>query len=490
VSYSFDPQSVTIPEGHYIGGSYVKLPGETIDVLRPSDGQHLGTITEGGEAAVDQAVSVAKAALKSSGWSNMEPRQRGMLLKRWADLIDAHLVELARLESVGSTRPISQTQTGDVFDLSGTIRFFAEYCDKQRGETTATTDGVLSVMRDEPYGVVGAITPWNFPFLTAAWKFAPALAAGNAVVLKVSELTPFSSLRVAELAVEAGLPAGLLNVLNGLGTTGSAIVRHPGIGKISFTGASSTGARIMSEAALHGLKPVSLELGGKSPHLICPDADIDRVSLMVANGVLGNGGQICTAGSRVIVPRQLAEPLIERIAKRFGEVRPGCTWSEDTDFSPIVSRRQAERIDDLVKQSVAAGAIIRVGGGLMDLNLGGAFYTPTILDGLEPGMPGYEHEFFGPVLSIHPFDDIEEGIELCDHPTYGLAASVHTNDLKLAHRAANAIAAGIVWINHHGRAPEFAFPQGGFKQSGFGKDMGREAMDGYTRRKSLWINYA
>ncbi|MBN9552787.1 MAG: aldehyde dehydrogenase [Alphaproteobacteria bacterium] len=489
---SFDPNSVAVGRGHFIGGRFLDLPGDEIAVLRPSDHQPMGVIRDGGEEAVDRAVEAAKAALKASGWSAMPPRERGKVLKRWADAVEHDAVRLARLESAGSSRPIAQTVGGDVFDLAETIRFYGEYCDKLVGETTATEDGVLALIRGEPYGVVGAITPWNFPFLTAAWKFAPALATGNAVVLKVSEITPFSVLAVAELAVRAGLPAGLFNVVNGWGhTTGSAIVRHPGIGKVTFTGSSGTGARIMADAALHGLKPVSLELGGKSPQLVLPDiADLDRVAGQIANGILGNAGQVCTAGSRVIVHSSVADPLVEAVEKRFAKIKAGPTWSEETDFPPLISLRQAERVERLVVETIAAGATLRTGGKPFSIGNAGSYFAPTILEGVTEDMVGFREEFFGPVMSLQKFDDIEEGIAACDHPTYGLAASVYTSDLARAHKVANAIQAGIVWVNHHGRAPEFAFPQGGFKASGFGKDMGRAAMEGYLRHKSLWINYA
>jgi aldehyde dehydrogenase (NAD+) len=492
MSISFDPNSLELLKGHYIDGSVVEMSGDEIPVLRPSDHQLMGVLRDGGERAVDQAVEASKRALKTSGWAGMKPRERGKVLKRWCALIERNVETLARIESAGSSRPIAQTIVGDVYDLAETIRFYAEYCDKLTGETTATEDGVLGYIRGEPYGIVGAITPWNFPFLTAAWKFAPALAAGNAVILKVSELTPFSVLTVAALAVEAGLPAGLFNVVNGWGhTTGSAILRHPDIGKITFTGSSATGARIMADAALHGLKPVSLELGGKSPQLVLPDVrDLDRVAGQIAQGIIGNHGQVCTAGSRVIVHASIADDLIDRVEKRFSAIKPGSTWDEKTDFPPSISEKQANRIDSLVKETVASGATVRTGGKPLNVDNKGSFYTPTILEGVTAEMVGFKEEFFGPVMSVQSFNELEEGIAACDHPIYGLAASVYTTDLSKAHKAANAIPAGIVWVNHHGRAPEFAFPQGGFKQSGFGKDMGRAAMEGYLRQKSLWIDYS
>jgi aldehyde dehydrogenase (NAD+) len=412
------------------------------------------------------------------------------VLRRWADLVEQHRTRLARLESVGSTRPVAETMTRDVTHTADVIRFYGEYCDKIEGEITSTESGILSLVRREPYGIVGAVVPWNFPMITAAWKFAPALAAGNAMVMKTSELTPFSLLALAELATEAGLPAGLFNVVNGLGvTTGSAIVRHPDIRKISFTGSTGTGAKLMAEAALNGLKPVTLELGGKSPQLVFDDAgDLDTVAGHVARGFLGNAGQVCTAGTRLVVQRKIADALLEKVEQVARSVEAGPTWSGKTTLPPIINMRQLERIDDLVCKTVAEGAALRLGGERLPSNLG-AFFAPTILEGITTSMTGYREEFFGPVLAVQRFDDAEEGMALSGHPTYGLAASVYTTDIRKALKAVDAIEAGMVWVNHHGRAPEFTFPAGGFKGSGFGKDMGRQGIEGYLREKAVWLNY-
>jgi len=312
------------------------------------------------------------------------------------------------------------------------------------------------------------------------------------MVMKTSELTPFSLLAMAEIGVEAGLPAGLLNIVNGLGpTTGMAIIRHPEIRKVSFTGSSATGGRIMAAAAEAGVKPVTLELGGKSPQLVFADAaDLDIVAGHVARGFLGNAGQVCTAGSRLIVQKGVADRLLEKIEVHCAAVVPGLTWKEATSFSPIVSARQADRLEELVRRTLAEGASLRRGGRRLETQNQGSFYAPTILEGVGEEMTGFREEFFGPVLSVSRFDAPEEGIELAAHPTYGLAASVYTGDIRKALLAADRIEAGMVWINHHGRAPEFTFPAGGFKGSGFGKDMGRLGIEGYLRQKAVWVNYA
>jgi aldehyde dehydrogenase (NAD+) len=458
--------------------------------MRPSDYQPLGVIHDGGESVVDRAVSAAKRGLAESRWARIAPRERGAMLRRWADLVEQNREKLARLEAVGSTRPIAETMSRDVTRTAEVIRFYGEYCDKIEGDITSTENGILSLVRREPYGIVGAIVPWNFPMITAAWKFAPALAAGNAIVMKTSELTPFSLLALAELAAQAGLPGGLLNVVNGLGaTTGNAIVRHPDIRKISFTGSTGTGARIMAEAAMSGVKPVTLELGGKSPQLVFADpGDLDIVAGHVARGFLGNAGQVCTAGSRLIVQRSVADALLEKVERACHQVQAGPTWSGNTTLPPIVSDRQLDRIDDLVRKTVSEGAKLRFGGNRLPSNHG-AFYAPTILENVTAEMSGFGEEFFGPVLSVHRFDEPEEGIALSAHPVYGLAASVYTTDIRKALMAADAIEAGMIWINHHGRAPEFTFPAGGFKGSGYGKDMGRQGLEGYLREKAVWLNY-
>lgn len=489
MALTFDPTQLAVPSGHHIGGKSVKLGAADIEVLRPSDHQLFGLIGDGGEEAVELSVAAARKALKQSRWSRTAPRERARVLRRWADLINEQNDYLARLEAAGSSRLISLTAVGDVARTADVIRFFAEFCDKLEGDVTGTEEGTLSLVRNEPYGIVGAIVPWNFPMITAAWKFAPALAAGNAVVMKTSELTPHSLLALADLSARAGLPPGLFNVINGLGhTTGSAIVRHPEIRKISFTGSSTTGLAIIHEA---GIKPLTLELGGKSPQLVFADAgDLDKVSARVAAAFIANAGQVCTAGSRLVVENSIADELLDRVERRCKAVNPGPTWNAETDFAPIISRRQADRIDTLVRQTVKEGASVRTGGRFIESRNEGAFYAPTILEGVSEDMTGFKEEFFGPVVSVHRFEDIEEGLQLADHPTFGLAASVHTSDISKALHAADRIEAGTVWVNHHGRAPEFTSPAGGFKSSGYGKDMGRAGIEAFLRRKAVWVNYA
>ncbi len=492
MTLSFDPATVAVPAGHHIGGRYIELPGAEIAVLRPSDHEQMGIITDGGDAAVEAAVTAAKAALKISRWGKIAPRERAKVLMRFAQLVEENNAYLGKLEAMGSSRLISGTITGDAVRTAGVIRYFAEFCDKVEGTVTATEADTLSITRREPYGIVGAIVPWNFPMITAAWKFAPALAAGNAIVMKTSELTPHSLLALAELAAQAGVPAGLFNVVNGYGhTTGAAIVRHPDIMMISFTGSTQTGAAIMSLAAQSGIKPVTLELGGKSPQLVLADAgDLDVVAGRVAMAFMGNAGQVCTAGSRILIESRIADEFTARLIDKTKAIQAGATWDETTTFAPIISKKQMERIDGMLRETVAQGGSVITGGGPLETRNAGSFYAPTLLGNVSDENIGFREEFFGPVATIRTFADLEEGIALAAHPTYGLAASVHTTNIAKALKAADNIDAGMVFVNQHGRSPEFTYTAGGFKGSGFGKDMGRQGYQEFLREKSIWVNYA
>ncbi|VVE06475.1 aldehyde dehydrogenase [Pandoraea communis] len=486
----FDPKQIVLPNGHFIGGR--RVPGEaSIDVLRPSDGQPMAGIPDAGGALVDYAVNDARRASRACGWGTRAPRDRARVLIRWADLIDVHADELARLEALGSTRTISKARNFDVPFTSECLRFFAECADKFGGDTLPTRHDSLGFVMPEPYGVVAAIVPWNFPLVMASWKCGPALAAGNALVLKPSELTPFSILRMAELAVEAGMPAGVFNVVQGRGqSAGAALVRHPLIGKVSFTGSTRTGAAIMSEAANHGAKPVTLELGGKSPQIVFADAgDPAVVAQRILRGFTSNAGQACVSGTRLIAQRGIAERLIDAVIGQAAALEPGPTWREATRFGPIVSELQAGRIHAAVRDSVAQGASVLCGGDCFDTAGHGFFYRPTLLANVAPDTRAVREEIFGPVLTVQTFDEEEEALSLADHPTYGLAAGVHTQDIGRAFRAMRRIEAGTVWINRFGRTYDFIIPTGGFKGSGIGKDLGRQAFEANFRYKSVLIDF-
>jgi aldehyde dehydrogenase (NAD+) len=486
----FEPDKISPPNGHFIDGRLV-TGGCDFEVVRPSDCQAITGIPDASDAIVDEAVENAHRRWMESGWGRCAPRERASVLRRWADLIDAHAEELSQLEAFCSTRPISDARNFDVPFTAECIRFFAECADKFGGDALPTRQESLGLVIPEPYGVVAAIAPWNFPLSMASWKCGPALAAGNAIVLKPSELTPFSTLRLAELAVAAGVPAGVFNVVQGRGAgAGAALVRHPRVGKVSFTGSTRTGASIMSDAAHHGTKPVTLELGGKSPQLVFDDAgDVDAVAQRIVRGFTSNAGQACVSGTRLIVQRGIAHALIEAVIAKVATLEPGVTWKEATRFPPIISHKQANAIHSAVRDTIAQGASVLCGGECFDTAGKGFYYRPTLLGDVTRTSRAVQEEIFGPVLTVQIFDDEEEALELADHPLYGLAAGVHTQDIGRALRAMRRIPAGTVWINRFGRTGDFIIPTGGFKSSGLGKDLGRQAFEANFRYKAVLVDF-
>ncbi|SAL63399.1 aldehyde dehydrogenase [Caballeronia arvi] len=486
---SFDPGKIVVRGAHFIGGEYVDEGPQRIDVARPSDGVVYASVPVADGALIDRAVDNAWTAWRSSGWPRIAPRERARILRRFADLVAADVETLAPLEAIGSTRPIRDAAAWDVPYTAEGIRFYAEFADKLGGEVMSTDHDHLGMTIAEPYGVIGAIAPWNFPLVMASWKIAPALAAGNAVVLKPSEMTPFSVLRLAELALAAGVPKGIFNVVQGDGRTGDALVRHPRIGKVTFTGSTRTGAAIMAACAETGTKPVTLELGGKSPQVVFADAPrLDAVARRIAGAISGNAGQVCNAGSRLLVERSIADELSERIEQVFAELKPGATWARGTTLSPIISEPQASRIESIVQRTVAGGATLRYGGHRADGGKSGPFYWPTILSNVTQQSEAVREEVFGPVLTLQTFDAEDEALELAQHPEYGLAAGVHTADLGRALRFVRSIEAGTVWVNRYGRTSDFMIPTGGYKRSGIGKDLGRQAYEANLRFKSVLID--
>jgi aldehyde dehydrogenase (NAD+) len=485
MSLDFDPETIALPRGHFIGGTWIE-GAPAIELTRPSDGQPFAAIPCADAGLIDHAVRVARQAQRASCWGSATPRDRTRAMQAWADLIETHADDLARLETVASTRLIREVAALDIAVTAEQIRFFAEMADKEGGFLAPTADAALGMVIDEPYGVVGAITPWNFPISMAGWKLGPALAAGNAVVLKPSEMTPFSTLFLAELSVRAGIPAGLVNVVLGDGAvTGQALTGHPGIGKISFTGSTAAGAAILANVARTGIRPVTLELGGKSPQVVFADADLDQAARCIAGSILFNGGQACVAGSRVIVAAGVAEALAAKLVQLLRADSPGPGWLATTGYSPAISARQRDRIDGIVQAARAEGATALCGAAPIDRP--GFFYQPTLLTGLKPDNPALTEEIFGPVLTLQTFTDEAEALALADHPTYGLCAGVHTRDLSRAIRAVRGIEAGTVWVNRYGRSRDHILPTGGYKSSGLGKDLGREAYHANRRSKSVLI---
>jgi aldehyde dehydrogenase (NAD+) len=490
MAVNYLPDSVQVCNAHFVHGQRNDEACGQLPVLRPSDGRQHALLPEAGAAVVDAAVA---SALKAQAqWRQLPPRERGRLMRRWSELVTLHAAEIAQLESLVSSRPYHEALAVDVPGAAEWLRYYGEYADKLEGTVTASSEDKLSLILREPYGVVGIITPWNFPLFLASWKLAPAIAAGNAVVLKPSELTPFSIVRVAELAVEAGLPPGLLNIVHGTGPiTGHALVSHRDVSYVSFTGSTAVGARIMSDAALAGIKPVSLELGGKSPALVFDDCgDLDAVADHVTWGITRNAGQLCYAGSRLVVAQEIADALLEKVASRMAALRFGPTWHGATSMPPIISQRQCERIATLVGQSVDAGARLTAGGQVHKID-GGHFFEPTVLDHVQAGTPGHMQEIFGPVLAVQRFNGVEQGLALANHPDYGLSASVFTRDIDRALHASRQLKAGTIWVNRWGRTPEMtSSPFGGYGQSGFGKESGKPGIENFLRSKSVWVDFS
>lgn len=489
MTYDFDPNSIKLVAAHLIEGARV-FDGEKLPVFRPSDGVETTPIPIADEEIVDRAVTSAHRAFMTAEWRNSSPLDRAAVLHCWAALIDENRERIARIEAASTTRPVADLINRDLVRASGALRFFAEWADKIEGKIIAGTNSATSMVRPEPYGVIAGIAPFNFPAINAIWKSAPALAVGNSVVLKPSELTPYSALVFAELALEAGLPKGVLNVIQGAGPSGSHLVRHPLVRKITFTGSSATGARVMADAAATGTKPVTLELGGKSPQLVLKDVtDMNAVATNVANGFLANSGQVCTAGTRLIVPSSKSEELLERVMEIAAGRKAAPTWKSDCTLPPIISEKQAKRIDDMLTQTLADGAEVICGGGRDASMNSGAYYQPTILRNVPETSTGFRDEFFGPVLSVYEYEDEADGIAMTNHPSYALAASVYTDDFNKAMRLPSQIEAGTVWVNAHGRQPDYATPQGGFNGSGFGKEMGRSGLESFLRFKNVWLQH-
>ena len=483
---SFDPDTLPLPIGHFIGGKRVSTQG-AIDMHRPSDGKAYAGCPIADAGMVDRAVQSAKDALKTSNWAGIRPRERTRVMSAWADLIEAEAETLAKIEALSSTRPVGQLVAGDIAVTAEQIRFFAEFADKEGSDVVPTDDKTFGMILSEPYGVVGAITPWNFPISMASWKLGPALAAGNAVVLKPSEMTPFSIVYMAQLAVKAGLPAGLFNVVLGDGaTTGNALTGHADIAKVSFTGSTRAGSAIMENIARTGVKPMTLELGGKSPQIVFADADLAKAADAIAGSVLFNAGQACVAATRVIVEASVAEQFTETLVARMSSVRAGPTWDEATQYSPIISERQRDRIGSIVNAAISAGSRCVIGGKAIERD--GYFYEPTLLVDLDASSPAITEEIFGPVLTLQTFETEEEALALADHPTYGLASGLFTSDLSRTIRLARQIQAGTVWINRYSRSRDHILPTGGYKRSGLGKDLGREAYLANRKTKSVLIS--
>jgi aldehyde dehydrogenase (NAD+) len=473
----------------FIGGEWRDAEaGKTFPTYNPATGEVLTDVAEAGEGDVDRAVSAARQALESSEWATMSARERGRLLYRIADRMEQRADELARMETLDNGKPFREAR---MFDIAGAIecfRYYAGWADKIEGEVLPVPGPYLNYTRREPVGVCAGIIPWNFPLQMAAWKVAPALACGNTMILKPAEQTPLTALELAGIASEAGLPAGVLNVIPGYGeTTGAALVRHPGVDKVAFTGSTEVGKIVQREAA-GTLKRVSLELGGKSPNVVLADADIDAAIKGATLAVFYNTGQACTAGSRLLVERSIHEEFVEKLVERSRSMVPGDPMDSKTRMGPLISEEQLNRVLQYVEKGQQEGAKLVLGGDRPGINGGkGYFLNPTIFDAVDQEMTIAREEIFGPVLAVIPFEDVEEAIQLGNRSDFGLAAAVWTKDITKAHRVAHALKAGTVWINMY-HTLDTGSPFGGYKQSGYGRELGRHALDLYTQVKSVWVN--
>ena len=468
----------------YIGGEWVPArDGRTFTTLDPAVAEPLTMVSRGQSADVDDAVRAARAAADDA-WGLTEPAERARLLFELAARVERHAEELAHLESLDGGKPIWMAR-GEVAGAAQQLRYFAGWATKIYGQTTAVGAGGLAYTLREPLGVCAAIVPWNYPLIQAAQKIAPALAAGNTVILKPAEQTPLTALRLAELVHEVGFPAGTVNIVTGYGgEAGAALVEHPDVDMISFTGSTAVGKQIMRSGA-DSLKRLLLELGGKSPNVLFADADLDDAVPEAVAGVFLNTGQTCTAGSRLLVEASAYDEVVERIAALTARLRVGDGLNDDTQIGPLVSADQRERVQRYLEQGQQEG-VRAISSTEQRLPEHGYFLRPTILADVEPEMVVAQEEIFGPVLTVIPFADDADAVRLANASQYGLAAGVWTRSLERAHAMARKIRAGTVWLNSYGQYdPAVSF--GGYRQSGFGRELGYEGLLAYTQTKSVWM---
>ena len=456
--------------------------GKTFDTINPTTGEPITRVAEGDKEDVNRAVAAARRAFEGGPWKKMSARERGRLLYKLADLMEQHIDELAALETLDNGKPISDSRNIDLPLVIECYRYYAGWADKIEGRTIPVSGPYFTYTRHEPVGVVGQIIPWNFPLLMQAWKWAPALAAGCTVVLKPAEQTPLSALRVGELAMEAGFPPGVVNIVPGFGEAGAAISEHMDVDKVAFTGSTEVGKLVMQAAGRSNLKRVTLELGGKSPNIVLSDADLDAAVEGSFFGLFFNQGQCCCAGSRLFVQSEIYDEFVERVLARTARQKLGDPFDPATTQGPQVSEEQFDKVLGYIRSGRDTGAKLLAGGNRWGER--GYFIEPTIFGDVKDDMKIAQEEIFGPVLSIMRFDDVEEAIARGNRTAYGLAAAVWTRDGAKAHRIAAGLKAGTVWINCFD-VFDTAAPFGGFKQSGMGRELGEYALSNYTEVKTV-----
>jgi len=472
----------------FINGEFVpSVSGRRFPATNPATGDRLAEVAEAGREDLDRAVAAARAAFEGGPWADMRPRQRGRILVKAAELLLSRAEEFGRIETLDNGKPIFEAARIDMPAAADCLAYFGESADKLYGDTyPGRPDAMLLTLR-EPIGVVGAITPWNFPLLQAMWKIAPALALGNTVVLKPASVTPLTALLFANLLAEAGLPPGAFNVVPGPGAVvGQAMAEHPGIDKVSFTGETATGKAIL-RAAAGTVKRVSMELGGKSPNIVFADADMEAAARGAINAIFYGKGELCSAGSRLLVEESAHDALLAKVVERAKKLVPADPLDPKTRLGSLVSESQRENVERYVESGKREGAVLVAGGSRASVGGKGAFFEATVFDGVTPGMTIAKEEIFGPVLATLTFKDEKEAVALGNSTIYGLAAAVWSRDVKKALRAAKALKAGTVWINAY-NLYDPGLPFGGYKESGFGRERGHYALEEYTQVKSVWVD--
>ncbi|MEI5098166.1 aldehyde dehydrogenase [Streptomyces sp. PmtG] len=478
------------PTRHRIAGADEDGSGASFRVLSPRDGRELAVVADAGEKEVGHAVDAARRAFDSGPWPRLPPVERGRALVRLADLIERHRDEFALTISLENGKPISEAYDIELRAAIATFRWYGQLADKLRDEAPQTGPEALALVTREPAGVVGAVVPWNFPLTLAAWKLAPALAAGCTAVLKPSELTPLSALLLGRVADESGLPPGVLNVVAGDGPlAGRALGLHPGVDVLAFTGSTAVGRHFLRYAADSNLKRVWLELGGKSPNIVLPDApDLKAAAATAAWGIFFNQGEMCTAPSRLLVHSSVAERVVDAVVERARTLRVGDPLDPATEMGAVAGEARVDAVLDHVRTGREAGARLRTGGSRLERVPGGSYLEPTVFDRVTPGMRLAREEIFGPVLSVLTFDTEQEAVALANDTDYGLAAAVWTADLGTAHRLSRALRAGTVWVNCYEEGG-LSVPFGGYKQSGSGRDKSVHALEKYTELKTVWLQW-